>query len=82
MYRQLYDKLRTAILEGRLRAGAKLPSTRSLAEELANGNVGQVVAHARVRIAVQLAVHLQRPAVQRFRKAPRSGPGYRSATAR
>ncbi len=35
MYRQLYDKLRTAILEGRLRAGAKLPSTRSLAEELA-----------------------------------------------
>ena len=35
MYRQLYDKLRTAILEARLRAGAKLPSTRSLAEELA-----------------------------------------------
>ena len=35
MYRQLYDKLRAAILDGRLRAGAKLPSTRSLADELA-----------------------------------------------
>lgn len=35
MYRQLYDKLRTAILEGSLRAGAKLPSTRILAQELA-----------------------------------------------
>ena len=35
MYRQLYDKLRRAILDGRLRAGAKLPSTRGLAQELA-----------------------------------------------
>lgn len=35
LYRQLYEQLRTAILEGRLRAGAKLPSTRSLAQELA-----------------------------------------------
>lgn len=35
MYRQLYDKLRMAILQGRLRAGAKLPSTRGLAQELA-----------------------------------------------
>lgn len=35
LYRQIYDQMRTAILEGRLRAGAKLPSTRSLAQELA-----------------------------------------------
>ena len=35
MYRQLYDRLQSAILEGRLRAGAKLPSTRILARELA-----------------------------------------------
>jgi GntR family transcriptional regulator / MocR family aminotransferase len=35
LYRQLYEQLRAAILEGRLRPGAKLPSTRSLAEELA-----------------------------------------------
>ena len=35
LYRQLYGQLRVAILEGRLRPGAKLPSTRNLAEELA-----------------------------------------------
>ncbi len=34
LYRQLYGQLRTAILEGRLRGGAKLPSTRGLAEDL------------------------------------------------
>jgi GntR family transcriptional regulator/MocR family aminotransferase len=33
-YRQLYDGYRSAILEGRLRAGDRLPSTRSLAVEL------------------------------------------------
>jgi GntR family transcriptional regulator/MocR family aminotransferase len=35
LYRQLYEQLRTAILEGRLRPGARLPSSRLLAEELA-----------------------------------------------
>src|SRR5437016_779292 len=35
LYRQLYDQLRGAILDGRLQSGAKLPSTRTLAEELA-----------------------------------------------
>jgi GntR family transcriptional regulator/MocR family aminotransferase len=35
MYRQLYEQLRTAILNGRLIPGAQLPSTRGLAEELA-----------------------------------------------
>jgi len=35
LYLQLYGQLRTAILSGRLRPGAKLPSTRTLAEELA-----------------------------------------------
>lgn len=35
MYRQLYEHLRGAILNGRLRPGSQLPSTRSLAEELA-----------------------------------------------
>jgi GntR family transcriptional regulator/MocR family aminotransferase len=35
LYRQLYGQLRAAILEGRLRSGAKLPSTRNLADELA-----------------------------------------------
>ncbi|HKP86705.1 MAG TPA: PLP-dependent aminotransferase family protein [Blastocatellia bacterium] len=34
LYRQLYDWLRVAILTGRLRPGARLQSTRELAEEL------------------------------------------------
>src|SRR5262249_48888401 len=34
LYRQLYDALRTAILGGQLRPGARLPATRTLALEL------------------------------------------------
>src|SRR6516225_4959548 len=34
MYRQLYDRFRGAILAGQLRPGQRVPSTRSLAEEL------------------------------------------------
>ena len=34
LYRQLYDWFRAAILDGRLRAGQQIPSTRSLATEL------------------------------------------------
>jgi GntR family transcriptional regulator/MocR family aminotransferase len=34
LHRQLYRALRTAILEGRLEAGARLPGTRALATEL------------------------------------------------
>jgi GntR family transcriptional regulator/MocR family aminotransferase len=34
LYRQLYDRLRQAILEGTLVAGSKMPSTRALALEL------------------------------------------------
>ncbi len=34
LYRQIYEGYRTAILERRLRAGQRMPSTRSLAEEL------------------------------------------------
>ncbi|HAC57812.1 PLP-dependent aminotransferase family protein [Parvibaculum sp.] len=37
LYRQLYDALREAILDGRLHPGARLPSTRMLAGELAVG---------------------------------------------
>ena len=38
LYRQLYDGLREAILEGRLKPGARLPSSRGLAADL---NVGR-----------------------------------------
>jgi len=34
LYRQLYEALRRAILAGRLKPGARLPSTRELAEDL------------------------------------------------
>jgi GntR family transcriptional regulator/MocR family aminotransferase len=34
LYRQLYDELREAVLTGRLLAGARLPSTRTLASDL------------------------------------------------
>ncbi|MFN3626488.1 PLP-dependent aminotransferase family protein [Parvibaculum sp.] len=37
LYRQLYDALREAILEGRLAPGARLPSSRLLASELGVG---------------------------------------------
>ena len=34
IFRQIYDGLRGAILEGRLRPGQRIPSTRSLATDL------------------------------------------------
>lgn len=37
LYRQIYDALRCAILEGRLTAGARLPSSRRLATDLGVG---------------------------------------------
>jgi len=47
-YRWLYDALRTAILHGRLRSGARLPSTRDLAQQygLSRGTV--VTAYAQL----------------------------------
>ena len=42
LQRQVYEGLRTAILAGRLRPGLRLPSTRSLAEDLAiSRNTGE-----------------------------------------
>ncbi len=37
LYRQLYDALREAILDGRLHPGARLPSSRTLAGDLGVG---------------------------------------------
>ena len=36
LHRQLYQEIRAAVLEGRLAAGARLPSTRALAADLQN----------------------------------------------
>jgi len=44
LHRQLYDGYRDAILDGRLRAGQRLPSTRSLARELAVSRMPVVLA--------------------------------------
>ena len=35
LHRQIYERIRSAILSGRLPAGARLPSSRSLASQLA-----------------------------------------------
>jgi len=44
LHRQLYDGYRDAILDGRLRPGQRLPSTRSLADELGVSRIPVVTA--------------------------------------
>jgi GntR family transcriptional regulator/MocR family aminotransferase len=44
LHRQLYDGYREAILEGRLRPGQRLPSTRSLADDLQISRIPAVMA--------------------------------------
>ena len=44
LHRQLYDGYRAAILDGRLRPGARLPSTRTLAAELGVSRIPVVTA--------------------------------------
>lgn len=44
LHRQLYDGYRDAILDGRLRPGQRLPSTRSLAEDLQISRIPAVMA--------------------------------------
>jgi GntR family transcriptional regulator / MocR family aminotransferase len=49
IYRQLYDGLRAAIVEGRLRPGQRIPSTRSLALELDISRITVVNAYEQLR---------------------------------
>jgi GntR family transcriptional regulator / MocR family aminotransferase len=49
IYRQLYDGLRAAIVEGRLRPGQKIPSTRTLAVEFAISRIPVVNAYEQLR---------------------------------
>lgn len=45
LHRQIYDGLRRAILEGTLRAGQRIPSTRSLAQDLGVSRLPVLVAY-------------------------------------
>jgi GntR family transcriptional regulator/MocR family aminotransferase len=49
MHRQLYQRLRAAILAGELTAGTRLPSTRSLAAELAVSRTTALTAYQQLR---------------------------------
>jgi GntR family transcriptional regulator / MocR family aminotransferase len=48
LYRQVYDAYRTAIVEGRLRAGERVPSTRALAIELNISRIPILEAYAQL----------------------------------
>lgn len=48
LYRQVYDAYRTAIIEGRLRSGQRVPSTRLLAEELGVSRIPILNAYAQL----------------------------------
>jgi len=49
LYRQLYDWFRSAIIEGRLRPGQQIPSTRSLASELGISRMPVLNAYQQLR---------------------------------
>lgn len=48
LYRQVYDAYRTGILEGRLRSGERVPSTRTLAVELGISRIPILNAYAQL----------------------------------
>ena len=50
LYRQLYDGLRDAILDGRLAPGARLPSTRALAADLGLARTTVTLAFDQLRV--------------------------------
>jgi len=95
LYRQLYDEFRAAILEGRLKAGNKLPPTRELATELgisrntvmaaydqllSEGYVeGHVGSGTRVTSALPEEMLHTRPAPPR---APRGSPQHKAISKR
>ena len=90
LHRQLYDGYRAAILDGRLRPGQRLPSTRSLARDLHVSRIPvvtafeQLVAEGYVAsrvgagsfVSPALPHHAPAPAIRRGRgeAAPRPGP--------
>src|SRR5262245_41453644 len=89
LYRQLYRALRRAILEGRVRPGVRLPSTRELARETGVARNRVVLAYTQLldegyvvgRIGAGTYVAAALPADERAAvPAPRTAP--RTATVR
>ncbi|HEY2511577.1 MAG TPA: PLP-dependent aminotransferase family protein, partial [Polyangiaceae bacterium] len=87
MHRQIYEGYRAAILEGRLHAGQRLPSTRTLAADLRVSRIpvvtafAQLVAEGYVESRVGAGTHVTGslpavafPRAKQDRRAPRPGP--------
>src|SRR5580704_13725890 len=87
IHRQLYDGYRQAILDGRLRPGQRLPSTRTLAQELQVSRIPVVTAFAQLvaegyvesRVGAGTFVSgslpdLRSPRAKPDARAPRPGP--------
>src|SRR5215204_4465930 len=58
LYKQLYGRLRRAILTGQLRRGARLPSTRTLASELGVSRFTIVAAYDLLTLEGYLESHV------------------------
>lgn len=58
LYKQLYDGLRAAILDGRIAPGAQLPSTRSLGRELGIGRNTVIAAYEQLTAEGYLSPHI------------------------
>jgi GntR family transcriptional regulator/MocR family aminotransferase len=90
MHRQLYDGYREAILDGRLRPGQRLPSTRTLARDLAVSRIPVVTAFEQLaaegyvesRVGAGSFVSARLPEHPTARNASRSRAGSGSSTPR
>ena len=92
IFRQIYDGLRRAILDGRLRPGQRIPSTRSLAADLGVSRLPVLSAYEQLLhegylvgrtgsgtfVTTSIPDHLLRsPVVRRLTPAPRPSAGVR-----
>jgi len=90
LHRQLYDGYRDAILDGRLRPGSRLPSTRMLAEELQISRIPVVTAFEQLvaegyvesRVGAGSFVAAILPAAPRSPRAASRSPAHRSTPGR
>ena len=80
LHRQLRDQIRRAILEGRLRPGERVPSTRGLAGSLGIGRntvasaYDQLASEGYLAAAVGSGTRVSRTLPERLLNAPKAGP--------